>query len=62
MSDQLVQQLKGTVDALEQRVKDLEARLSGNSTAVRPGEGNGLRMILIGPPGAGMFAKRVGIH
>merc|ERR1711939_379525 len=38
---------------LENRVNELETRLHGGSVAVKPGEGQGMRMILIGPPGAG---------
>merc|ERR1712072_137820 len=53
MADQLVEQLKATVDKLENRVNELETRLHGGSVAVKPGEGQGMRMILIGPPGAG---------
>ena len=54
MADQLVEQLKATVDKLENRVNELETRLHGGGVAVKPGEGQGMRMILIGPPGAGM--------
>jgi len=53
MADQLVEQLKATVDKLENRVNELETRLHGGGVAVKPGEGQGMRMILIGPPGAG---------
>ena len=51
----MVEQLKATVDKLENRVNELETRLHGGSVAVKPGEGQGMRMILIGPPGAGMW-------
>ena len=55
--DELVQALQGTVDKLENRVAELEARLKGQpapSGGSRGGSGgDGLRMILIGPPGAG---------
>lgn len=52
MSD-TVETLKATVEKLEQRIKDLESRLTGHdySGSRKP---NGMRMILIGPPGAGM--------
>ena len=53
--DQLVETLKGTVDKLEARVAELEARLQGKSPADSRGAGDGMRMILIGPPGAGML-------
>merc|ERR1712014_486150 len=55
MADQLVEQLKATVDKLENRVNELETRLHGGSVAVKPGEGQGMRMILIGPPGAAIW-------
>ncbi|KAK5137111.1 adenylate kinase [Meristemomyces frigidus] len=55
MADGLVAQLKATVDKLENRVVELEARLHGHSGAAAPSGGatDGMRMILIGPPGAG---------
>merc|ERR1712130_1076731 len=43
----------GPVDKLENRVNELETRLHGGGVAVKPGEGQGMRMIPIGPPGAG---------
>ena len=55
MADALVAQLKATVDKLENRVVELEARLHGHGGASPSGgETSGMRMILIGPPGAGM--------
>lgn len=54
MSDELVQQLKATVDGLENRVRELEGRLRGDGARSGGGGGGGsMRMILIGPPGAG---------
>lgn len=53
MSDELVQQLKATVDGLEKRVKELEGRLRGDGERSGGGGGDSMRMILIGPPGAG---------
>ena len=54
MADGLVAQLKATVDKLENRVVELEARLHGHGAAAPSGgEASGMRMILIGPPGAG---------
>lgn len=52
-TDDLVGQLKSTIDGLENRVAELEARLAGKTSA---GGSDGMRMILMGPPGAGMFA------
>lgn len=59
MSQELVDKLKSTVDKLEARVEELENRLRGNSSGGNGG-GNGgvsesIRMILMGPPGAGTF-------
>ncbi|WPH00983.1 adenylate kinase [Acrodontium crateriforme] len=48
----LVDQLKATVDKLESRIQDLESRLVGNSSS-GSASSDGMRMILIGPPGAG---------
>jgi len=53
MSDELVQQLKATVDGLENRVRELEGRLRGDGARSSGGGGGSMRMILIGPPGAG---------
>jgi hypothetical protein len=45
-------ELEKLVHDLQARVKHLEERLEGSS---RPaGVGNGVRMVLMGPPGAGM--------
>ena len=58
MSQELIDKLKGTVDKLEARVVELENKLKGE-TQSSGGSGNGspknMRMILIGPPGAGML-------
>ena len=56
MADRLVDELKATIEKLENRVKGLEDRLHGNaSSSASPSAaaGDGMRMILIGPPGAG---------
>lgn len=53
-TDELVGQLKSTIDGLETRVAELEARLAGKS-AGSGGGSDGMRMILMGPPGAGMW-------
>ncbi len=50
--DNEFKRLQDVVTALEERVKRLEQRQSGNS-AIKIPEG-GVRMILMGPPGAGM--------
>ena len=55
--DELIDSLKGTVDKLEARVAELESRLKGkdggSSSSGSTSGGSNLRMILIGPPGAG---------
>lgn len=55
MSDKLVQELQSTIDRLEKRLADVESRLHGGSSAPssQAGGSDGMRMILIGPPGAG---------
>ncbi|KAK4630966.1 Adenylate kinase [Fulvia fulva] len=54
MADQLVDTLKATVDKLEKRIEDLESRLQGNSSSSGGhASSDSMRMILIGPPGAG---------
>lgn len=56
LGEQLVDQLKGTVDKLEARVAELEARLHGKaqSSASSSSSDESMRIILMGPPGAGM--------
>ena len=54
MSDQLVQKLQETVDKLEKRIQELEGRLRGDAGGSSGGS-DGMRMILMGPPGAGML-------
>lgn len=61
LGEQLVDQLKGTVDKLEARVAELEARLQGKasgSSASSPASEDGMRMIIMGPPGAGMSSTQ----
>ena len=48
--DDLVKSLKATVDQLENRVAELEGRLGNKQGS---GGVDGMRMILMGPPGAG---------
>ena len=58
MSQELVDKLKSTVDKLEARVAELESRLTGGNGGASGGSGGGssmMRMILMGPPGAGTF-------
>lgn len=55
ITDDIVNDLKSTIHKLESRVHELEARFNGS-----PGGGSGganplnaMRMVLMGPPGAG---------
>lgn len=55
-SEQIIDQLKSHIGSLEQRINHLEGRLGkGGSSAASAAEA--MRMILIGPPGAGMLRK-----
>lgn len=60
LGEQLVDQLRGTVDKLEARVAELEARLHGKaqSSASSSPADESMRIILMGPPGAGMRDPR----
>ena len=53
ITEQAVDDLKSLIRQLEARVVELESRLSGGSGKSAPSEG--IRMILMGPPGAGAF-------
>lgn len=48
----VVDELKNTIDKLQAKVQDLESRLSGSSSS-GSSSSDGMRMILMGPPGAG---------
>lgn len=52
MTDSVVDELKSTVSRLEQRIAELEGRLSGHGGSA-PASQESVRMILMGPPGAG---------
>jgi adenylate kinase len=58
--DDVINSLKSTVDKLEARVAELEGKLkgsAGSSSGSSSSSGSdGMRMILIGPPGAGKSA------
>jgi adenylate kinase len=51
--EEVIDSLKGTVDKLEARVAELEGKLKGAATGVASSSSDGMRMILMGPPGAG---------
>jgi len=52
ITDHVVDDLKGIISKLESRVAELEAKLSGDGSK-SPSSGGAMRMILMGPPGAG---------
>jgi adenylate kinase len=52
ITDAAVDDLKSTVNRLEKRIAELENRLSGQSGG-EPASAESVRMILMGPPGAG---------
>ena len=52
LQDSSVDDLKNTVARLESRIAELESRLGGASAA-KPSVTDSVRMILMGPPGAG---------
>ncbi len=50
-----LKQLKDVIGNLDSRIKSLEQRATGSSAPVSTEE---IRMLLIGPPGAGQFTFR----
>jgi len=54
LQDKVVDDLKSLVNKLESRVAELEQKLAGSSSS-----SSGVRMILMGPPGAGMWLRAV---
>jgi adenylate kinase len=56
IKDETVSELRDLVNKLEARVHDLETKLThgGNSSQKSGSVADSIRMILIGPPGAGM--------
>jgi adenylate kinase len=55
IQDASVDDLKHKVSTLEARIAELETRLGGGQAAAPQGQ-DGVRMILMGPPGAGKLA------
>lgn len=56
ITDSAVSDLQSTVSRLEQRIAELESRLQGQ-VGVKDQAQESVRMILIGPPGAGMSLR-----
>jgi adenylate kinase len=53
ITDTAVDELKGTVSRLEQRIVELENKLTGHGGSASSTSQESVRMILMGPPGAG---------
>ena len=53
ITDTIVDELKSTVSRLEQRIVELENKLTGNDGSASSTSQESVRMILMGPPGAG---------
>lgn len=54
ITDTIVDELKSLVSKLESRVAELESKLGGEKGT--PSSSGAMRMILMGPPGAGMLS------
>jgi adenylate kinase len=57
ITDTAVDELKSTVSRLEQRIVELENRLSGQGGSAPAASQESVRMILMGPPGAGEWFR-----
>ena len=57
IKDETVQDLKDLVHKLDARVRQLAARLHDGGSQQKS-VGDSMRMILIGPPGAGMLTRQ----
>lgn len=55
IGDDASQTLHDLVNKLESRVKELEDKLAHAAGGPAPSTSEGVRMILMGPPGAGMY-------
>lgn len=55
ITDDVVSGLKDTIGKLEARVVELESRLTGSSSSKPMSMSEQIRVILMGPPGAGTF-------
>jgi hypothetical protein len=57
IGDDTVQTLQDLVQKLESRVKQLEDKIEHTSNGTKHTPTEGVRMILMGPPGAGMYTS-----
>jgi adenylate kinase len=57
IGDDTVKALQDLVNKLESRVKELEDKLTHAQGGTKPTSEEGVRMILMGPPGAGMSSR-----
>jgi adenylate kinase len=57
IGDDTVKALQDLVNKLESRVKQLEDKLTHTQGGTKHTDQEGVRMILMGPPGAGMFSS-----
>jgi hypothetical protein len=57
IGDDTVKALQDLVNKLESRVKQLEDKLTHAQGGTKHTAEEGVRMILMGPPGAGMFSR-----
>ena len=66
ITEEMAQSLLETVNRLEARLQQVEAKLEGRDSSSSPSES--MRMILMGPPGAGklnthpVVAPRASVH
>lgn len=61
IGDDASQTLHDLVNKLESRVKELEDKLAHAAGGPAPSTSEGVRMILMGPPGAGMYLQFSGL-
>jgi len=55
IKDETVDSLKDLVNKLETRVKQLEEKIQHGGSGAAPAANESVRMILMGPPGAGIL-------
>ena len=60
ITDETVEALRDTIHKLESRVQSLEARLGNGDSGTSKNAGglDSIRMVIMGPPGAGMQESR----